>query len=113
MVHLWHDISPGTVKKFNAIIEIPAGSKVKYELDKRNGVIKVDRILNASVAYPGNYGFIPKTIAEDGDPLDVLVLSQAMMEIAPGMTHITYVNQLIGVTEKYVLMVLIMMMMVT
>ena len=76
MVHLLHDISFGTLKKLNVIIEIPKGSKIKYELDNESGIIKVDRILTSSVAYPGNYGFIPQTISEDNDPLDVLVLSQ-------------------------------------
>ena len=76
MTHLWHDIPAGTVEKINVIIEIPSGSKVKYELDKKSGVIKVDRILPSSVAYPGNYGFVPCTLSEDNDPLDVLVISQ-------------------------------------
>jgi hypothetical protein len=60
----------------NAVIEIPRGSKVKYELDKDTGLLYVDRILYSSVVYPHNYGFIPKTLCEDGDPLDVLVLMQ-------------------------------------
>jgi inorganic pyrophosphatase len=58
------------------VIEIPRGSKVKYELDKDTGLCFVDRILYSSVVYPHNYGFIPKTLCEDGDPLDVLVLMQ-------------------------------------
>ncbi len=81
MVHLWHDISPKKGSKINVIIEIPSGSKIKYELDKENGVIKVDRILNSSVFYPGNYGFIPQTLEEDSDPLDVLVISQSALQI--------------------------------
>ncbi len=60
----------------NGVIEIPRGSKVKYELDKETGLCYVDRILYSSVVYPHNYGFIPKTLCEDGDPLDVLVLMQ-------------------------------------
>ncbi len=76
MTHLWHDIPTGPLKKLNIIIEIPAGSKVKYELDKRKGVIKVDRILPSSVAYPGNYGFVPQTLSDDSDPLDAMVISQ-------------------------------------
>lgn len=60
----------------NAVIEIPRGSKVKYELDKDTGLLYVDRILYSSVVYPHNYGFVPKTLCEDGDPLDVLVLMQ-------------------------------------
>eukprot|EP00002_Diphylleia_rotans_P019606 TRINITY_DN3787_c0_g1_i1.p1 TRINITY_DN3787_c0_g1~~TRINITY_DN3787_c0_g1_i1.p1 ORF type:complete len:189 (-),score=44.81 TRINITY_DN3787_c0_g1_i1:135-701(-) len=76
--HPWHDleIGPDTPKVFNAVVEIPKGSKVKYELDKKSGMIRVDRILHSSVVYPHNYGFIPRTLCEDGDPLDVLVLMQ-------------------------------------
>lgn len=78
MTHPWHDIKPGNgiPEEFNAIIEIPLGSNVKYELDKDSGLIRVDRILYSAVFYPANYGFIPRTLAEDGDPLDVLVLCQ-------------------------------------
>jgi inorganic pyrophosphatase len=64
-----------------AIIEIPKGSKAKYELDKDTGMLRLDRVLYSSVYYPGNYGFIPQTLGEDNDPLDILVLSQ--IEIAP------------------------------
>lgn len=60
----------------NVVIEIPRGSKVKYELDKDTGLCFVDRILYSSVVYPHNYGFVPKTLCEDGDPIDVLVLMQ-------------------------------------
>ncbi|CAL0311490.1 unnamed protein product [Lupinus luteus] len=76
--HPWHDleIGPGAPSFFNVVIEISQGSKVKYELDKASGLIKVDRILYSSVVYPHNYGFIPRTICEDGDPMDVLVLMQ-------------------------------------
>ncbi|OIW11011.1 hypothetical protein TanjilG_22818 [Lupinus angustifolius] len=76
--HPWHDleIGPGAPSFFNVVIEISQGSKVKYELDKTSGLIKVDRILYSSVVYPHNYGFIPRTICEDGDPMDVLVLMQ-------------------------------------
>jgi inorganic pyrophosphatase len=78
MVHAWHDISPGSKipNEFNAVIEIPFGSSVKYELDKSSGMIMLDRILYSAVYYPANYGFIPQTLAEDGDPLDVLVFCQ-------------------------------------
>lgn len=62
--------------QFNAVIEIPLGSNVKYEMDKDSGMIRVDRILYSAVFYPANYGFVPQTLAEDGDPLDVLVLCQ-------------------------------------
>jgi inorganic pyrophosphatase len=78
MVHPWHDVSPGKhlPRDFQAIIEIPLGSNVKYELDKPTGLLKVDRIIHSAVFYPANYGFIPQTYAEDNDPLDVLVLCQ-------------------------------------
>jgi inorganic pyrophosphatase len=78
MSHPWHDLSPGSKLpwEFDAVIEIPLGSNVKYELDKASGMIRVDRILYSAVFYPANYGFIPRTLAEDGDPLDVLVLCQ-------------------------------------
>jgi inorganic pyrophosphatase len=76
--HPWHDIIAGkhTPKEFNAVVEIPLGSSVKYELDKETGLIRMDRLLHSAVYYPANYGFIPQTLAEDDDPLDVLVLSQ-------------------------------------
>ncbi|KAL1215932.1 Soluble inorganic pyrophosphatase 5 [Cardamine amara subsp. amara] len=76
--HPWHDleIGPGAPVIFNVVIEISKGSKVKYELDKKTGLIKVDRILYSSVVYPHNYGFIPRTLCEDNDPLDVLVIMQ-------------------------------------
>ncbi|KAG2380127.1 Soluble inorganic pyrophosphatase [Vigna angularis] len=76
--HPWHDleIGPGAPMIFNCVVEITKGSKVKYELDKKTGLIKVDRILYSSVVYPHNYGFIPRTLCEDNDPLDVLVLMQ-------------------------------------
>ena len=78
MTHAWHDISPGDKlpREFYAVIEIPSGSSVKYELDKKSGLIKLDRVLYSAVYYPANYGFIPQTLAEDDDPLDVLVLCQ-------------------------------------
>jgi inorganic pyrophosphatase len=76
MIHPWHDVTPGDKipREFASIIEIPSGSSVKYELDKRSGLIKLDRVLYSAVYYPANYGFIPQTLAEDDDPLDVLVL---------------------------------------
>jgi len=78
MIHPWHDVTPGEhiPQEFAAIIEIPFGSSVKYELDKASGLIKLDRVLYSAVYYPANYGFIPQTLAEDDDPLDVLVLCQ-------------------------------------
>jgi inorganic pyrophosphatase len=73
----WHDVDPSDgllPSQFNAIIEIPLGSSNKYELDKKTGLLKLDRVLHSAVYYPANYGFIPQTLADDGDPLDVLVL---------------------------------------
>jgi inorganic pyrophosphatase len=75
-MNIWHDIDPASINPsdFAAVIEIPKGSKCKYELDKYTGLLKLDRILYTSTHYPANYGFIPRTYADDGDPLDVLVL---------------------------------------
>ncbi len=78
MTHPWHDVTPGEhlPQEFNALVEIPMGSSVKYELDKKTGMLRLDRMLYSAVYYPANYGFIPQTYAEDDDPLDVLVLCQ-------------------------------------
>ena len=75
-MNLWHDIRPARMQPedFLAVIEIEKGSKNKYELDKETGALRLDRILYTSTHYPANYGFIPRTYADDGDPLDVLVL---------------------------------------
>ena len=72
----WHRVNPGedVPSCFNVVIGIPMGSSNKYELDKKTGMLKLDRVLYSAVYYPANYGFIPQTLAEDGDPLDVLVL---------------------------------------
>jgi len=73
----WHDVSPGNEAEqgiVRSIIEIPMGSSNKYELDKETGLLKLDRVLYSAVYYPANYGFIPQTLADDGDPLDILVL---------------------------------------
>lgn len=77
-MHPWHDVSLGdeVPEIVPAIVEIPKGSKTKYELDKASGLIRVDRILFSSVHYPANYGFIPRTYGDDEDPLDILVLGQ-------------------------------------
>jgi inorganic pyrophosphatase len=82
-MHPWHDVDcgPQTPDWVNAIIEIPKDSKVKYELDKKSGLIKVDRVLFSSVHYPANYGFIPRSYCDDKDPLDILVLGQ--VTVAP------------------------------
>lgn len=75
-MNIWHNISPKRIKKnrFYAVIEISKGGKNKYELDKETGMLKLDRVLFTSTHYPANYGFIPRTYANDNDPLDVLVL---------------------------------------
>jgi inorganic pyrophosphatase len=77
-VHAWHDVPWGTDVRetFHAIVEIPEGSKVKYELDKATGLLRADRVLYSAVHDPANYGFVPQTYCDDGDPLDVLVLCQ-------------------------------------
>ncbi|WP_428897759.1 inorganic pyrophosphatase [Parelusimicrobium proximum] len=76
----WHHVLPGTQETLpevvNGIIEIPRGTRAKYELDKESGLLKMDRVLYTSVYYPANYGFIPRTYGEDKDPLDILILSQ-------------------------------------
>ena len=78
VAHPCHDVPIGeeAPEEFNALIEIAKGSKVKYELDKGTGLLMVDRVLYSSVIYPANYGFIPRTLGDDDDPLDVLVLMQ-------------------------------------
>lgn len=76
MGNIWHDVSPKriTPEDFMAVIEITKGSKKKYELDKETGFLMLDRILYTSTHYPANYGFIPRTYGDDGDPLDVVVI---------------------------------------
>ena len=81
-MNIWHDIDPKNItpEKFTAVIEISKGSKCKYELDKYTGLLRLDRVLYTSTHYPANYGFIPRTFADDGDPLDVLVLCSAAIQ---------------------------------
>ena len=88
MIHPWHDVTPGEdmPQEFNCVIEIPFGSSVKYELDKQSGLIKLDRMLYSAVYYPANYGFIPQTLAEDDDPMDVLVLCKERV-VPPTLIH--------------------------
>lgn len=76
--HPWHEVSIGDnpPELINGIIEIPKGSRAKYEIDKASGLIKLDRVIYASMYYPLNYGFIPQTLGEDHDPLDIVVLTQ-------------------------------------
>lgn len=75
-MNIWHDMDPKqiTPTDFSVVIEISKGSRCKYELDKYTGLLRLDRVLYTSTHYPANYGFIPRTYADDGDPLDVLVL---------------------------------------
>ena len=82
MSNIWHDISPSRITKddFIAVIEIEKGSKKKYELDKETGHLILDRILYTSTHYPANYGLIPRTYADDGDPLDVLLLCSEVIQ---------------------------------
>jgi inorganic pyrophosphatase len=77
-MHPWHDVEIGkdAPRIVNAIIEVPQDARIKYELDKKSGLIRVDRILFSSVHYPANYGFIPQTYCNDNDPMDILVLGQ-------------------------------------
>jgi inorganic pyrophosphatase len=84
MAHPWHDVRlPKDIDAwFPVFIEIPMGSKVKYELDKPTGLLRVDRVLYSAVHYPANYGFVPRTYCDDDDPLDVLVLGE---EVDPGV----------------------------
>lgn len=74
--HPWHDLptGPNPPSELNAIVEIPRGSRNKYELDKETGLFKFDRLLYSAVYYPGDYGFFPRTLADDSDPLDVVVM---------------------------------------
>src|SRR5215212_6098899 len=91
MINLWRDLPPGRQppEEVTAVVEIPFGSRNKYELDKVTGLMKLDRVLYSAVHYPGDYGFIPRTLHEDGDPLDVLVLvkeqtfSGCMIDVRP------------------------------
>lgn len=83
MFNPWHEVAalPADKDLINAIIEIPRGSRAKYELDKDTGMLRLDRVLYSSVYYPHNYGFIPNTYGDDKDPLDILVISQ--VEVVP------------------------------
>lgn len=82
MSNIWHNISPKRIAPddFMAVIEIKKGSKKKYELDKETGLLMLDRILYTSTHYPANYGFIPRTYGDDGDPLDVVVISSESID---------------------------------
>ena len=80
-MNLWHDIDPGKAEKMNVIIEIPRDSHNKYEIDKETGLIKLDRANYGSAAYPFDYGFIPQTLWDDGDALDVVVLTTYPLDV--------------------------------
>ena len=83
VLHPWHSVSYGdeAPRVVNAVIEIPQGSRAKYEIDKPSGLLKLDRVIYSSFYYPANYGFIPRTYGDDKDPLDILVLS--LISITP------------------------------
>ncbi len=96
MLNYWRDLSPGPnpPEQVTAVIEIPFGSRNKYELDKHTGLMKLDRVLYSSMHYPGDYGFIPRTLAEDGDPCDIVVMVReqtfpgCMIDVRPiGVLH--------------------------
>ena len=74
-MNLWHDIEPGTGDEMTVVVEIPRGSNNKYEIDKESGLIKLDRVLHSAQTFPFDYGFVPKTLWDDGDALDVMILT--------------------------------------
>jgi len=82
-MNLWHDIDPGTADEMNVIIEIPRNSRNKYEIDKETGLIALDRVLHTAQVYPIDYGFVPKTLWDDDDALDAMVLTTE--PLAPGI----------------------------
>lgn len=82
-MNLLHDIDPGTKEKMNVIIEIPKYSKNKYEIDKETGIIKLDRVMHTAQDYPYDYGFVPQTLFDDGDALDVVLITTH--PLAPGI----------------------------
>jgi inorganic pyrophosphatase len=75
-MNAWHDVPRGKPEAFNAVIEISAGTRNKYELDKKTGLLRLDRVIYSSVMYPADYGFIPQSYWDDDDPLDVLVIGR-------------------------------------
>lgn len=82
ILHPWHEVGSGyhPPDLVTALIEIPMGKRTKYEIDKESGLLKLDRILQSSMVYPANYGFIPQSLGDDGDPLDILVLSKESIQ---------------------------------
>ncbi len=103
VLHPWHGASYGDQipGKVNAMIEIPQGSRTKYEIDKETGLLKLDRVIYSSFHYPVNYGFIPQTLGEDGDPLDILVLcSQSIQPLCLVQATVIGNMQMIDSGEK-------------
>src|SRR5678815_1220850 len=103
VLHPWHGASYGNkVPEYvNALIEIPQGSRTKYEIDKETGLLKLDRVIYSSFHYPVNYGFIPQTLGDDGDPLDILVLcSQSIQSLCLVQATVIGNMQMIDSGEK-------------
>jgi inorganic pyrophosphatase len=103
VLHPWHgaDYGENCPQQVNAIIEIPQGSRAKYEIDKKTGLLKLDRVIYSSFHYPVNYGFIPQTLGEDGDPLDILVLcSQSIQALCLVQATVIGNMQMIDSGEK-------------
>src|SRR3954469_1380597 len=101
--HPWHGVSPGESAPaiVNAVIEISQGSRSKYEVDKETGLLKLDRVIYSSFHYPVNYGFIPQTLGQDGDPLDILVLcSQSIQSLCLVQATVIGNMQMIDSGEK-------------
>ncbi|HUY62257.1 MAG TPA: inorganic diphosphatase [Candidatus Paceibacterota bacterium] len=95
-MNLLHDIDPGAKDAMNVIVEIPKGAKNKYEIDKKTGIIKLDRVMHSAQDYPFDYGFVPQTLWDDGDALDVVLLTthpmapSVLVEARPiGLLHMT------------------------
>lgn len=102
-MNIWHDIARSRInaKDFYAVVEITKGSKMKYELDKETGILVLDRILYTSTHYPANYGFIPRTLAGDGDPMDVLVLSSESL-LPMSLVHCYPIGVIIMTDNGYI-----------
>src|SRR5688572_132754 len=101
--HPWHGAECGenAPEIVNALIEIPQGSRTKYEIDKKTGLLKLDRVIYSSFHYPVNYGFIPQTLGEDGDPLDILILcSQSIQPLCLVQATVIGNMQMIDTGEK-------------
>src|SRR3982751_2778708 len=103
VLHPWHgaDFGKKVPENVNALIEIPQGSRTKYEIDKETGLLKLDRVIYSSFHYPVNYGFIPQTLGDDGDPLDILVLcSQSIQSLCLVQATVIGNMQMIDSGEK-------------